>query len=1111
MVSLFQEATLTQRINLLHRKLMFLSRFIDNLDQPIKSVYFNYIPVFAKETLVSVLNDLGICHVTCDANVDSACVSLAAHLQCPVVADNGDLLLHEFHDPPLVKDCSATQTDRFVFMPMRLLSLEPMPVVLPPNSIDTQETKSKYCLIGHAFCPSASSIHKLPYHMRPFLPLYLRLPGTGPSFPDHLQTNSIEPRSSVEEVKTRIVNLIDWLCKLENPWHVFEETFLKLEEQQAAQFIRQLIAITEALKPDIQTGENLSSFLTLAPLSPAKQLQQHTPVDLLTWLQLKENKQCDSTQNKILAMITQENVNESQFEMKSLLSRAPNNFILLYRLGLVSPVMFCRVFSHSWVLNPMVEDLTKSPPSDSSMGMRYLQYCLSLGFAIQCGQVDETKPGVMIEVSRSPPNMLGLRTIQLSPFYLPLSTNPTAVCHAFLRQQLGYDHPSDTVSPNWLPSVALTLALWYVNQNVDVSGKAMDLYAHPTLLSVALCTCVMACSSAPDLQTINAHYNSLADSFEQTLPLRVPVVHEVNQLQLIYMSLLSLIRILDAITMTSVSANFTQTSLYSFAVMHFLPPWFVFGSSRLVHHMSRVLSAEQSVEARQQAVLATWLPKLLPESQENANTEISLVFNCLVDLVKTISSTLHPVKFQSKLDIVEPPPTRQQRVVYQSNTTRSQSFGPVRSEQGDPRFPYSKRGVPRRPMNEVQRGNNYNQPRMRGVYSQRFARAGHSAVNRNAFDQSGQGTAFTTIPSPPRNYGELSDSTRIGDNLQTEQTTCMKLNSIADSSTSRIASADQNRINSLNCDSVVKPRVVDPCSHHETFATCSDRGDSEALLDSRRHSMSVASARKDADQLIDTVQVNSTNDSHRSHEDKLINEWFSHNPIRGSKPFPHKPQDTQSDFGEDANQRNQPLPSQAFSSPNGDDVRGDVRFQRNRPSPRGFDTKLNQQRASYSSRKSDIAVALPGGSYSLQAPEITGDKKNSDRLDPCLPRRSLPVGSYNNVQPRQDPKTSNNVRGDARLTIVDKSTASGILGDPPAFRSQYENPSFGGSQRYPYNRATIPRGQPTQQYRGTGRFSRPTANRGFRGRGGHQDQQQTMSAWSMSAIQDAVSKVQSIN
>uniref|UniRef100_A0A0X3PD57 Uncharacterized protein n=1 Tax=Schistocephalus solidus TaxID=70667 RepID=A0A0X3PD57_SCHSO len=249
--------------------------------------------------------------------------------------------------------------------------------------------------------------------------------------------------------------------------------------------------------------------------------------------------------------------------------------------------------------------------------------------------------------------------MRLRPFFLPMSTEPFSMCSAFLHQHIGYK-PVEETDPEWLQSLALTFVVWYVHREGGASGP-FDLFAHPPALSVALVTCAVASSSSA-IQHHDDHLRSLADSIETDEAsmailgtLSINAVHDISELQLVYMSLLSLVRMIDLLNFTNGSAAFgNKSAKKAFTLMSFLPSWVPFASTRLLHHIS-VLTACQKVDERRQSAPKTWLPRLLDNELEVAKAE--QVFTQLVDLANSMS-TVRPIEFESRIETEAVPPQR---------------------------------------------------------------------------------------------------------------------------------------------------------------------------------------------------------------------------------------------------------------------------------------------------------------------------------------------------------------------------------------------------------------------------------------------------------------------
>ncbi|BHF69433.1 hypothetical protein SprV_0301247700 [Sparganum proliferum] len=406
------------------------------------------------------------------------------------------------------------------------------------------------------------------------------------------------------------------------------------------------------LTPDFDQGHQLASFLQLTTSTTDVQ-KVRTSVDLISWL----NSQRDGLLPKfnwLFAVLDAEL--EVSGEVKRFLASVPANFLHFYRSGLVSPVMFARLFSGDCVLHPMVEHVIRTSVTDCSTGLRFLQYCLTLGFAVQCGHVtlEEASAKIVSETSRDVSGSLKTESMRLRPFFLPMSKEPFAMCSAFLHQHIGYK-PVEETDPEWLQSLAVTFVIWYVHRETDASGP-FDLFAHPPALSVALIACAVASSSSA-IQQQDDRLRSLVGSLESDQAskavlgtLSINAVHDISQMQLVYMSLLSLVRMIDLINFTNGSAAFgNKSAKKAFTVMSFLPGWVPFACTRLLHHIS-VLTACQKVDERRESASKIWLPKLLCDESEVTKAEHA--FAKLADLANSMC-TVHPIKFESRVESVE--------------------------------------------------------------------------------------------------------------------------------------------------------------------------------------------------------------------------------------------------------------------------------------------------------------------------------------------------------------------------------------------------------------------------------------------------------------------------
>ncbi len=606
--------------------------------------YFSYFPIFAKETLIDTLNQLQIAHVTCNTDTTVACVALAAYLRCPVVADSGDLLLYEFEDP-------TEALDEFVFLPLRYLSNQPLPMTFSPR---------ESALNVHAYRPSASALHKLPLNLRPFFAVYLQ-PPSGIIFPlpppvceikkglPHRDAKDIVP-IAVDRVKA----LITWLTATRSPFEALGDSVRRLDEKAALSFVEQLVSITNAFKIDIDQGNELATYL-FPEMLPHDQLIK-TSVDLITWLTHQQRVPDDLR----LIVSAMEAKNKSMSPVTAFLANAPPAFMFAYRSSLVSPVMLARLFSPTWVLNALMENLNRPPVTDCCRGARYLQYCLTLGFVSKCGvtsaNFNERYAPSVSETSRTQnPTQISVVTFHLQPMSLQMaSENPRGACASFLREHTGLELQADD---DWLESFAFTLCLWHSSTRPDEPFDLLDL---PTALSIALLTCSM--QSSEEALTIE-RMNCLAD--EMATDFKIDVVHEINELQLVYMSALSLVRTLEVMCVSSGAAE------RGFTLLTFPPAATVFPHSRLIHNLAIALGRSGA----DRKLTNVWLKKILPDVDTEAAS--ALMVRLLATLAK-MSGSVRAIKFDSHSEIRGFPPHNQPNF-HQTSPQRGRGGGPRQS------------------------------------------------------------------------------------------------------------------------------------------------------------------------------------------------------------------------------------------------------------------------------------------------------------------------------------------------------------------------------------------------------------------------------------------------
>ncbi|VDD82220.1 unnamed protein product [Mesocestoides corti] len=667
--------TLTRRLLGFQKRLGDLDHLLQEIREGEKScsVKFSSFPVFAKEALMATLSRLEVAHVTCDSEAVPACVALAARLRCPVVADSGEFLLYEFEEQ--IDSCAC-----FSYVPLRLLSSRPVP----------QPTQSgSFCLLGRVFNPSTSGIHRVPYPLRPFLALYLEFPFEVrfplPAFVAELENGhqNVDSLNPAQFTVKRIKTLITWLESTASPLNALRDCVERLNgEEMKNAFIHRLISITSVLTIDFDQGGRLLSYLF--PNTILRDPEFTTSADLTTWLSNEQN--IPELLRPVVGLFKTESTSPT-CQISTFFSQIPPTLLRSYRSGIVSPVMLSRLFSSIWILYAFVENLARDSVTDCARGLRYLQYCLLSGLVRRYGVElwNGCDEATVSEISRTTvPSNVCKFTFRVKPFY-PSSRSPREDCASFIFQNLGYQLQ---IGDDWIQSLALSLTVWHAHTR---SGERFDLLRQPTALAIALIACVMEVSNG---RLNSRHLEELADSM--VCEYNIDVVHDLNQFQLVYLSLVSLFRLLDVIVeCTNGDENESSTLLPFMHASRVLP------HCRLAHNLAITLSYSGV-----QKEVCSWLRKLLSPLDDVESTKKADRYMMQLVVAVYKMTNVHQVMFESHAESLpfpdhcgkkQPPTNRhgfgkkapQRQLSHSRNSSRAE-IG--RDQQSLSHFPQTERG-----------------------------------------------------------------------------------------------------------------------------------------------------------------------------------------------------------------------------------------------------------------------------------------------------------------------------------------------------------------------------------------------------------------------------------
>ncbi|VDL11752.1 unnamed protein product [Hymenolepis diminuta] len=559
-------------------------------------------PIFTKEILLDVLKEKGVPHVTCDAKIIPACVALAAYLRCPLLANCCELFLFEFEEP----DGSL---DRFTYIPLRYFSSKPIPC---PDNPDCMS------LCAHVYSPSKCSLHRIPYTLRPFFAIYFK-PPTASHFPIPYRVYNALKRDSAHSVRPmvqRAKELISWLQSAKSSFEVLEESIRQYEDKEViASFIEELVSITLFLKIDLNQGEQLAKFLFPDSLSYSTTPYRQRSLDLVTYL---TRQHCPEQFKQIISLVETEN-SLAGSEVSDLLTKFPPYFLKLYRGGYISTVILGRLLSGEVTVPILEENLNRNAASDRSMCLRFLQYCLALDFIRRTGyQIEHLEGSVephIFELSRSTDvsnftvTIVKLRSLPALPTNLD---DLPQICTLFLQQNTGCQIKSVN---NWNDMLALTLTLWH---KAAYKESNLNILEQPTALAIALIASVLTASNGV---LSSQHLNGVADGMSHELD--VNILHEISEIQLLYMSIFSLIRFFSGVTIC-------ESTFYMNMAMVKLPQSdCFFSNSRLIHNLAATLA-----ESPERKSLNVWVKKILSPVEDDAVMRMANIN--LIVLIRTL-------------------------------------------------------------------------------------------------------------------------------------------------------------------------------------------------------------------------------------------------------------------------------------------------------------------------------------------------------------------------------------------------------------------------------------------------------------------------------------------
>ncbi|KAH8862634.1 Protein asteroid [Schistosoma japonicum] len=614
-----------------------------NLSPTDSSYYITLLPPLATVTLVQALDELKVDYVTTDGESDQDIISLGIYLQCPVISDDSDFYV-----------TIPTTTAGICFLPLSFISFKPI-----INSINCNicQMHNKICayLKCQKFLPNGPGFKYLPDVQRPLFASLLGNDYVSPCvFLKALPisqgkiinlNHNASKEMKIKRKSSIIVNLINWLSSF------------GVNTEEPIKRILDKYPKSERYKLSIELSQNISTV-------------DHYGDDV--------NELCDKY---ILA--TDMSINSFKVT-----SYWPEELLNSFRKYLILPIFVDSILSHGLVSVCGVEALHDCHSIYSnSLYLRSLIYNLILG--IECN-VTFRFPNHLIGIEKSKSSSsyyitefdrkgsfhIKRRKVFVHPMNLLENNEMNGKDHrlVFLQQYLGLEYDTLESDNNWLTSIVLINVLTYKSKCIPCTND--DITQCPISLTFgAICICAYLLirhynySDLSYCKPLKKHFYNCAKYFTTQLnstiqkshlikqnntiqhhhTLKIHIVHVYAQLQIYYITISTLIHLLNSIV-TNKDRNNLPTCL------NVLPICSIFPSGYLFHEICYCTHLIQSENnEHQQYVRNVIIEKLMNYQNTNKNhlNDALNLFNCYLTLSSIQLCKSSFIKCSTNVKLVE--------------------------------------------------------------------------------------------------------------------------------------------------------------------------------------------------------------------------------------------------------------------------------------------------------------------------------------------------------------------------------------------------------------------------------------------------------------------------
>ncbi|TGZ56993.1 hypothetical protein CRM22_010044 [Opisthorchis felineus] len=630
-----------------------LSRFLNN--QALNDVEDtqqstpDILPKLTNRVFLSVLEELGIHHVKCEREADIHVAELAIYLNCPVVSNDSDFFIF---GAPLSSD--------YRVIPLMFLEQKCKP--LPSRCSACTGGAGCYALSCKIFRPSQSVLRGICPPLRPLLPVLVGndVISSVPFPPAITWRINSSQRNGMSYNGRRIHAVIDWLSGFSDDLSTPVREILSLHQgQQLEDITAQIITCVLGYVLDLHTVcRQLADFLSLKVGKSPIRIASSRPrpnKDIIKATTLEAAITAVTN-----ALPSEQCVSPSVKEDANLMCGWPPNFVSKFRQGCISTTILDGLYVRGGtVMQTLMEDLGLSNCIHHvTERIRQLQYGLVIHLEEKLGRsykLCASDRGDAVECRRQGFNICCFELHVPRLVFPPVEPASPDFFIDFFKHHLRLDLrlvKTDSTESN---SLVCLLVFWFRHSQIARS-RSSGLHDCSVALAVIVCALItlMYLKSAHGnrraMKSITAdlcdRFGALGNSLKwqkstlQPSRFSIEIIHQLNELQLVYQELHQLVELMDIMCAhADISHGCTSPAIPSERFFSFIPEWVMFSSGRFLYWLTLNIEHCWPLD-RMHRLSSYWIPWILGGLSRTMDLDVGALSDRINSLISSAERML---------------------------------------------------------------------------------------------------------------------------------------------------------------------------------------------------------------------------------------------------------------------------------------------------------------------------------------------------------------------------------------------------------------------------------------------------------------------------------------